>query len=714
MKEYRQKTYHSLQESLANAKPLYLLPNDPLIPDVLIPAMGAASAADVMMGYFNSSSFREIAPGLATFLRNTESPLRMVVSPYLSEPDYQMVLQDKNEQANLMQKILINSIPDEDDLVQHTLECLAWLIDQSRLILKIAVMRSALFHSKVWLFRDDSTQVALHGSINLTTAGLSRNHEQIALARKWTSEESEYTITRLRKEFDLLWHGGNERCFVMTLNEAIERKIVSQYKSDRTPDEGTIDRLWRKARGEELSNRATLMIPGGIEFVSGNFKHQGQAVRAWESANRKGILEMATGSGKTITALICATRLQEISSDGLLVVIAAPYRPLIEQWCEEVRKFGVVPKDLSNSGGLQARRRNMLESLRALRMGYSKTEVFVVTHRTLSTSEFNRTCQTWRGEKLLIADECHHLNTDSFIKNQPSDFDYRLGLSATPDSQYEESTTTFIHGFLGEICFRYTLGEAIGKCLTQYDYHIHLCELTPPEMDEWRDLTRKIILQRLRNNEEDPNEYIETLLRKRRLVLENAESKTVVFDSLLDSLDLSELRHALVYATDKNPVQLESINSLLEERNILYHQLTAEETANRNNTNEILSLFQDGVYRVLTAKRVLDEGVNIPQIRIAFLLASTTMHRQWVQRRGRLLRPCPAIDKTHAEIHDFVAIPSNDGIYGVDVHEARIFLRSEYERVWEFTRHCRNLGARNSPLDAVRRLQELTNEFGKD
>ena len=137
-----------LKVALADANPLYVLPKEPVTAQVLIPALMTTVSLDVMMGYFSSSSFAEIAPGLATFLRNTKAPFRMVISPFLTDDDFDALIQDDDRLASLAQKILIDDVPGEDALVRHTLECLAWLITQKRLILKFAVMRRALFHPK--------------------------------------------------------------------------------------------------------------------------------------------------------------------------------------------------------------------------------------------------------------------------------------------------------------------------------------------------------------------------------------------------------------------------------------------------------------------------------------------------------------------------------------------------------------------------------------
>lgn len=707
-----------LKIALADANPLYVLPKEPITAQVLIPALMTTGSLDVMMGYFSSSSFAEIAPGLATFLRNTKAPLRMVVSPFLTDDDFSALIQDDDRLARLAQQILIDDVPGEDALVCHTLECLAWLITQKRLILKFAVMRRALFHPKVWLFEDSVNRAALHGSTNLTKTALSRNWEQLTLSRDWKGEEAIFHIERLRDEFDDLWSGGDDNCYVLPLPEAVTRKVIERYKTDDMPDEDVLGVLWRKAHGVEVPwelrdrpRTAALTIPRSLVYEKGEFAHQGMAVRAWETSGRRGILEMATGAGKTITSMICATRLQD-EIGNLLVVVSAPYRPLIEQWCDEILEFGVRPINLTAFSGPAARSREVKQAGRRLHMGFSRAEVLVVSNDTLCTEQFIQSLSEVAANKLLIGDECHNLGAASFVANPPEEFNYRLGLSATPIRQYDEEGTEALIAYFGKICFSFTLEEAIGKCLTNYDYHVHFVELDVGEMQEWRDLTDQISSQawKLETGKSDP--YLENLLRKRRLVLETATGKLDILSCLLDTEKPRHLQFTLIYATDKKPEQLEEVNRLLVSRRVLFHQLTQEETHSRQQTNRILSAFQEGVTQVLTAKRVLDEGINIPQIKLAFILASTTVKRQWVQRRGRLLRTCKAIGKTHAVIHDFVVLPpgtSSPMVAQLD-KDARNLVRSELDRVWEFARLSRNGPLPGGPYEAVQHLQTLANE----
>lgn len=445
---------------------------------------------------------------------------------------------------------------------------------------------------------------------------------------------------------------------------------------------------------------AVFAIPGHLKYEGGPFGHQGKAVSAWYEAGYRGVLEMATGSGKTITSMIGARRLHE-RQKPLLIVVAAPYVPLIEQWCEEIVPFGLKPFNLTTVGSTAKRASELQKLRRRFRMELSDVEAIVVSHDTLCTPEFLEAVQSFDCTRLLIADEVHNLGRTSFISNSPEFFEYRLGLSATPTRQYDEEGTAALFGFFGPVVFRFTLDEAIGRCLVEYDYFVHPVYLSGAEMDEWYDLTGRIKRNAWRGKEGEPDDYMKKLFRDRRTLLETASGKITTLRNLLEK-DVGDLHHTLIYTSDKEPEQLNAVNKLLRDRNILFHQLTADETVNRERTKQIIKSFQDGEIQILTAKRVLDEGVNIPQIRKAFILASTTVERQWVQRRGRLLRTCRAIDKTHSVIHDLLALPPGMD-EGLDP-DARALVRSELRRAQEFARLARNAGRSDGPLTMIDRM----------
>ena len=705
-----------LKAALSSVQPLYVLPDDPVAKDVLIPALSASSSLDVMMAYFSSASFAEIAPGLASFLRNSHAPIRMVISPFLTNADFDILTKDDNELLRFAEQLIFDNVPDEDQLARHTLECLAWLITQERLLIKIAVMLNprAIFHPKAWLFSDGHDRVSLHGSSNATGGGLSRNKEHLALSREWKGDDARDTVDRFVKMFDDLWSGDDKDCRVLQLSSAIEQRIVERYKTGVImPDDESLLTPPMPVP-EPPPHETKLKIPPYLVYDRGDFAHQGQAVDSWFEANHRGILEMATGSGKTITSMICATKLQD-KVGKLLVIVSAPYLPLIEQWCSEIKEFGVDPINLREAGRHDARDHEIRKAGRRLRIGGSTAEVLVVSNDTLCTEKFIESLNDIDEPKMLIADECHNLGAESFVSNPPNCFEYRLGLSATPIRQYDQEGSDKLIEFFGDISFSFTLEEAIGKCLTEYDYHVHLVELTNDEMEKWRDLSDKIKGLSWRKKSGQSNPHLDILLRQRRKILETASGKLSILEKLIDDEGARNLKYALIYTTDKQRKQLELVNKSLEDRYVSYMQLTFKETKSRNLTRKILSRFQNGDLQVLTAMRVLDEGVNIPQIKLAFILASTTVERQWIQRRGRLLRMCKENGKTHAVIHDFIVLPSGTSSSKTEEldPDERKLVRSEAKRMSEFAKLSRNAAKKGGSYEMVKYLQELADESPK-
>lgn len=694
--------------SLTGLRPLYFLPNEPLVEEVLIPAFRRAQAADCMMGFFSSSALSALAPGLATYINSSNAPLRLVVSPHLRDDDVKAMLDRGETLEEIAAKALMPLLVSEDLLQRHTLACLSYLVRHDRLRIKVVMLDGALFHPKVWLFSQERDQLAVHGSSNMTAAGIRSNFEQISVSASWVDKTQETIASKLSSQFERLWSNEEKGCRVFDLPTAVRDGLVRTYSLDRPPTELEFFNLWRsplRANEPTAASRPGFQLPSGVGSASGPFAHQRNAVSAWAQAGFRGVLEMATGSGKTITSMLGAYELARQESP-LLIVIAAPYVPLMDQWCDEVKAFGLIPVNLSASAGATARRRQLQAASRRLRTGVTRVEAAIVSHDTLCTPDFGAAVAECNGARLLIADEAHNLGRRSFIESPPEFYEFRLALSATPVRQYDPDGTAKLFDFFGPVVFQFTLADAIGKCLVEYDYHVHQCELGKIEMEEWETLSLSLRKSAWRLERDPGDELVAKILRERRLLLETAESKLTRLQSLMERGNIRQIQHTLIYATDKAPGQLDQVNRLLSRHGVLFHQLTAEETSDRAKTRSIIKSFQDGDIQVLTAKRVLDEGVNIPQIRCAYVLASTTVERQWVQRRGRLLRICPEIGKTHGVIHDFFVVPPDvDGSLNAD---ERALLRGELARMQEFASLARNAGREDGALETIHRIVKLT------
>lgn len=710
-------------------RPLYMVPGDDLIGEVLVPAMASSTSIRCMAGFFQSSAFRHLTPGLAAFINETSGSLQLLISPVLDDEDKAALRSATANPGEVLRRAARTLLNDAglsaSALEQHTLECLSYLLAAERLLIRFVLMPDGgMFHPKVWLFRTDTDVVAAHGSSNATTAGMLFNFETVSIDRSWSGPEARDRIAALENMFVQLWEGHEPSTLTIDLPAGLP--LATRLGSSSAPP--TINDFWRAWHADAAAGLApplppghqlaaanpiflsdeALTIPSGLQWQSGPFAHQGQAVAAWESAEGRGLLSMATGSGKTVTSLICATRLQDACSP-LLVVIAAPYRPLVEQWSDEVRDFGISPTNLARLAGSE-RIRAVRDAIMRLDREVTRVEAVVMTHDFLLSDTFKELLSSIPDEiaTLLIADEVHNLGRPRFLAAPPERFTYRLGLSATPVLQYNEEGTQAITDFFGDTVFQFSLAQAIGVCLVPYNYYLHPVQLTSDEQQQWDELTEKLIRAGFKGSDgEAPQSSLSpevlALLVKRRSVLEGAAGKVPALLAQLNNVGLESVRHTLVYCSDKRPEQLTSVNRALMDEGAFVRQITSEETVDRRQTAEILKDFAQGDYQVITCKRVLDEGVDLPEVRTAYLLASSTVRRQWVQRRGRILRRCDAIGKNIAYLHDFIVIPPNP-----DSPSGRAILRQELDRTREFAELSANSGDTVGPF-AV--MEQITSDF---
>ena len=361
--------------------------------------------------------------------------------------------------GEVMTEFMEQALITVDLLQQHTLKCLAHLLRNRQIEIKIALMEDALFDPKVWLFHCGDDLLVAHGSSNVTYAGIRKNMEQVAASKSWVDPTQRFTTDKLAIEFADLWQNRQGHCIVVPMPEAIEEKLIRTYGSEAVPTETDLRDLYALAKKlmeqpqepYQPPPRPVFGIPEGLRYMDGPFQHQGQAVQSWCEAAHRGVLEMATGSGKTITAMICAHRLYELRKP-LLIVVSAPYVSLIQQWCDEIAPFGLRPINLTASGA-RGRAQQLNRIKRRFRSHASDVEAVVVSHRTLCDDSFKAEVAKIDCAALLIADEAHNLGAEGFISDPPEFFEYRLGLSATPVRQYDDEGTDALFTFLGQWCF---------------------------------------------------------------------------------------------------------------------------------------------------------------------------------------------------------------------------------------------------------------------
>ena len=694
-------------------KPTWRRPEDEVVEEVIIPALQVADRFDCMVGYFGGAALRELSHGLAAYILKSSQPLRLLVSPVLSEVDQEAIRMGTRATTEVLTDAVETALADEtalaSALAQHTRHCFAYLLSARRLLMKVVLVRDAKFHLKEWIFRAGGDVAVLSGSANFTGEALLGNVERLNLHRSWRGGDSEVACLDAVAEFEAYWSNSKTHAIAVDLPMALREGLIESYDTDQPPTEADYRRALQlegkhqpgdAERVVKVSTRkAHFAPPADLVWETGRYAHQGAAVLQWEQAGRHGILSMATGAGKTITALLCAWRLwRELRR--LVVIVAAPTLPLIAQWSDECRDFGVDPY-VAGQHRKQKRLREIDERLQRIEMGGSGIEVLIVTNDFLNDSAFRALVDNYAGPLMLIADEVHNLGGGIFLDNPPDLVDFRLGLSATPKRQYDPEGSVQLAEYFGETVFEFGLSDAIGVCLVPYDYHVHSVELNYGELEEYRRLSEKI--RRLAvvagsDPSSEQEEQLQLLRNRRRLVLEAAEGKLEILASLLSKAPAGLVEHTLVYATDKDPQQLDAVNAIVRSKGLKYHQVTASETGNTRLVSAVLDAFRHGSLNVLTAKRVLDEGLNVPEISTAIILASTTVERQWVQRRGRVLRMCPSIEKEYATIHDFLVLPPSGEPRDDDVKQ---LIRGEISRCDEFTTLAQNRAREGGPRDVL-------------
>ena len=676
--------------------------------ELFSPLAEHSSAIKCMTGYFTSGVLRELSQSLICFLRNTDADIQFVVSPNLSKQDLNAIKKGVEANVNIIPILFPNFELSENLFKLKAVEALSYLIATKRLILKIAIQDKGLFHTKCWLFETEQGNIAVHGSINATQSAMVDNFEQIAVNKSWENDASRKVVDKIDNTFKTIWDGNYEGLQTIAINKSSVNYLLQLYEKIEHRENirlSLMNELVDTTAKEDLPSRfpQSLKIPDWLNYTTGNFAHQGKAISAWIENDGRGILAIATGGGKTLTALVAASLIAS-KEDNLLVVVAVPTIALLNQWADDVKAFSVEPINTQgNNLGLQVN-----NSLRRLRLNNSKSEVMIVTHEGLKSEKLLRLLDKASDSTslMLIGDEVHNLGSIGFQSVAPEMFKYRLGLSATFERQFDLDGTQFLLDYFGDVVFEFGLDDAIGVCLVPFDYFVHQVFLNEEEEDEWAELTYKI--KKLSYAAELPNgsnekELWQTLCIKRRRVVESASGKVFLLASNLNDKD--KIKRTLIFCTDKDPKQLKQVNELLNDRQVNFHQITAEETSNKRKLAELINGFDSDELKVLTSKRVLDEGFNIPQTETAYLLASNTVYRQWIQRLGRVLRQSPTTNKKKAVIHDFVVMPSikNDGMDS----DLNGLVKSELQRIQFFNSLCQNGLERGGVEDVVEELLEL-------
>ncbi len=638
----------------------------------LVPALKEAKIYKRSVGFFSSGVFSKLTDGIIALSRNG-GKMQIVASPQLSQEDIEAInLGYKKRNEIISESFSRDFLRETEQLADEKLHLLATLIANGILDIKIATVGSTgIYHDKLGILEDlCGNKIVFYGSPNESLSGYENNYEKIRVVKSWIASDTE-SIEDECREFDALWNNTNPYIETYDYTQCAKAnilKVIETRKSTSTPNASPI----------------TLR------------DYQEEAISAWINNDYHGFYVMATGTGKTWTAIYAAKRLVE--KYPAMIVVCAPYKHLVSQWAEDIEKAfpnaSVILVSSENPSW-----ENQI-STQIIRKKYKPDGQIIIisTIASFKMSRFMKSISKSDEDKLLIVDEAHRFTERPDELKQT--FKYLLGLSATPFSGTSAQKGLDLMSWFGGQIFNLPIENALDRgFLVPYNYYPIYVSTTEEEEKAFRTQTR-LITSCFRANRCINPDLLVKATRNRLRIISMAEEKNTHIDYIIDQI--TEKDHFVVYCGDgklfdsasgEELKHIESIKRVLSNHDFKASQFTA--TENIKDRMELVDAFNKQEISALAAIRCLDEGINIPSIKSALILSSNDDYREFVQRRGRILRTYK--DKTYANIYDVIVLPSSElqGWAKIELRRFREYARlalncADLENEFDF--HLSNYG----------------------
>lgn len=677
---------------------------------------------DIELGYFNSAAINVLAGSFASFISHG-GKMRMAINQIVSVDDKKAITAGLEGGINLSLdltdwKSLRTSL---DEYGEHFFKCLAYLIQENRIEIQIIKPKSTsgIAHTKKGQFIDlEGTVVGFSGSANFTLGGLFNNLEEIniflstspdsAIQKKLLNQKEHFNKLMAQIEDDIEYLSAGE------LQEAIVSSFGGQDIEDLLNVERKLKEYKKSIKRKPVTTQSDESQPE-FPYSSGPRDYQKQAFENWKKNGQKGLFAMATGTGKTITSLNCLLEIYN-RCGYYMAIILVPTITLVNQWEEECRKF-----KFSRIIKLFSKNPKWKERIELIKMEEKmlkenevpKSFIIISTYASFAReSVFDILNSFDRKKVLLIADEAHNMGSPSILKKlNKIAYLRRIGLSATPERQYEPEVNERIFTFFGakeQYTFEYSMEDAIKNgVLCKYYYYPHMVRLTETEMEEYIDLSIKISKYFNYSKEcfDKQDEVLKKLLLARKRIIHKAQNKVAAFRNIMEERfkEKGDLKFSLVYVPEGNKPDYIEDSDIFDKSEQLDDDAVSDHlidvftqivsdidkyitvkrfVSGQTDRDAVLRDFATGKLQVLTSMKCLDEGVDVPRSEMAVFCASTGNPRQFIQRRGRVLRTHP--DKHMAVLHDLVVIPEVGSACDSFKME-QVLLRNELIRVKNFS-----------------------------
>lgn len=689
----------------------YRSPQDNIIKDFYIPVLENAVSYRRSVGFFSSSALIEISKGICA-LAKKGGKIELVASPYLSAEDEIAIRKGYENRAKIIENALLHGLKTEPEnfFEKERLNLLANLVESGVLNIKIAFTENGssvgMYHEKLGLVEDSGgNKIAFSGSMNESENAFTKNYETVDVFCSWKSTDEKARVIQKETAFAAIWGNFDEKLKVLHF-PSIDKAILEKYKRG-TADFELDKKEFSKDRNimYKISHGDKTVIPDVVAVAEADsvdavfedklffdFKgkksprpHQKKAIENFESNNFQTLLAMATGTGKTLTSLFCANELsREIKLNSVLIIV--PLKDLVDQWQKDIEECfsgEIIPI----RSGLDWK--GKLSDLRLLKIlkkdEKNKKLVIITTYDSFCGNDDKILESLDLDSTLIIADEVHKFGAASYSKKLPEKIKYRIGLSATPKRPYDEKGTKVIFDYFcpSENSYEFSIKNAIdADMLCHYEYHPTVIPLTDFEMEDYENISEKIsrlsvIVNNSAKTDKEDEERLEQLLKERHRIIERAQNKRSEFLEIMQS-EISKYKdRTIVFCPDgKNESGkdfLEVYKSELWNEFVSKGKIVRMSEYVQGTKREIIESFTAGAIDILFAKQRLNEGIDIPAAKRAFFIASSTSEREFIQRRGRVLRKSPETNKTLAEIFDFIVVPPDrNSIYAQSIVENEI------------------------------------------
>lgn len=512
--------------------------NDNIVKDFYIPVLGEAILYQRAVGFFSSSALVMLANGIEGLIKNG-GRIEIVASPRLSKEDVDEISRGYELRKVIEQALLreLDALPVECE----TLSYVASLVATGKLDIKIAFLSShkeiAMYHEKMGLMTDgDGNVIAFSGSMNESENAFSMNYEAFDVFCSWTEDKKR--VQKKQLAFQAIWEDYEPGIQTIEFPDVVCRKLYS-YNQELA------------GRYPEVSEQENFNAhPEGAMYLPVHFHarpYQENAVVEWKKHGYRGIFDMATGTGKTLTALLGLWQLFTDNQERLAIIITCPYQHLVDQWVEDIETFGIRPIIGYSDSPQKKWKKNLEQAVRSFRLGVLNFFCFITTNASFVTKKVQEQMGLLGADTVYVVDEAHNMGAGYYRKYLPENIGYRLALSATLERYQDEAGTAALSSYFGEKCITYSLKEAIRSgMLTRYYYYPILTYFDRDELDDYLGLTVQISqAMKKKNGKMVLSEYAKQLLMRRSKIIAGAKGKLPELKRQMEP-HISE-KHILIY-----------------------------------------------------------------------------------------------------------------------------------------------------------------------